>query len=337
MNTPTPNRMSSQDTNQPDPTQTPRAATTTSTMNTSLQTPLNQQPLMQGQNQEQPVRQIPIVQEVDGHDQPQTNYVAQQLQIKRENETSPQQVHDHVQRIVQSIVNTPSEAMARTALPIAQATSFSLVQLADVTAIKESVEQEVEDKRKKKHAEEQKGYRERKKCINETLTTQVRNMQKILADKTAELDERRKRDVETDAMLKSLRAQVIERWPDQTMTGSKSGSTITHTEEKNEVQKLFEGPPLDPARANKGSPDEPILWERNMTLGHQMLRSIHYYVQQEDQSTDHQYWTAKHRGQINSPSRPLQSISGGRWDFILGVQLADGTYFFGYLLHKYTQ
>lgn len=332
--------MFNRDTNRPDPTQDPREPDTTSAVhNTTLQTQLNQLP--QGPNQEQ--IQIAQTSQIHVHHQPHTNTVPHQLQVpgnvpqQLQSNIVPQQLQSNIvsqqlQGQIQRFVHAPSQAMANLQAPAA-----SLFELASVTEIKENVSQDIIKQNKRKHAEGQKKYRDSQKRKTETLETQVKNMRQEMENNRAEIAECRARDAEREALLKSLRVQVKERWPDQTRNGSKSLSTFTQSGGNSEVQKLFQGPPIDPTKSTKLSPDEPIHHDRNMTLGDQLYKSINYYIEREESDPSNRYWIAKHRGFANRPSVPLQRISGGRWDFILGVQLEDGTYLFGYLLKEYTR
>ena len=246
---------------------------------------------------------------------------------------NPQAIHQTFQTAnlmpsIQSFVSQPSQAMS---MPFPTATQ-NLDNIAQIAL----QEQAQKDKKKQdKHREGQARYRDRVSTKKKEQKRRIELLETQLKDTTGDMQQLTKQLEETKAELEKSAKKIQSRWPFQTNEGSQSMSKMTSFQNVNPVKALFEGGPIDPSTASRASPqEEESQWQRNSTLRDQVLKSIKYYIKKEEECKE-QYWKAKE--QFDKPTVPLQKISGGRWDFILNVQLQDGKYLFGYLLKAYNK
>jgi hypothetical protein len=209
-----------------------------------------------------------------------------------------------------------------------------LDQMANVAIVEQTVSMELQrgKERKKAHAKAQAKLRQKEKQKDLERTKKIEDLETKLTEMTGTLKAKTGELADAKAVLEKAQKKLQSRWPDQTKEGSQSMSTITSFPEGNPVQKLFDGEPIDPDGCTIKSPKEETRYSRNNSLRDQVLRSIKFYIQKEEECKT-QYWVAKQC--FDKPTVPLQRISGGRWDFIINVQLEDGTFLFGYLIHTY--
>jgi hypothetical protein len=106
----------------------------------------------------------------------------------------------------------------------------------------------------------------------------------------------------------------------------------------NAMEVLFGEDITNPAECTKyPSPDEGYNYKDNYYLQEQVYKSLDYYIKEvttkgrkEKYEQIRKRWPAK-----NSEKITAQMISGDRWDFILGVEMEDGTFLLGYVLEAY--
>lgn len=147
----------------------------------------------------------------------------------------------------------------------------------------------------------------------------------------------------TNEQLQLAFLRTATHWPTQVNSKSENTSWYNRNKqnEKNEMEILFEGKPINPAKENVKSPAEPAqnIYTNFYTLSQQVYASMDYYIQKVNAQKGKNKQVYEHIAKawpIKSGTLvPMQYISGSRWDFIFDVQLQDNTYLLGYLQSAY--